>query len=55
MKARLLFLLVVTPLGVVARPLWRRRLGLGLAPRAQTYWHERRDGAIGARDLRPHA
>jgi hypothetical protein len=51
-RTRLLFLLVVTPLGVVARPLWRRRLGLGVDRRAASYWHERAGGVVTAEALR---
>jgi hypothetical protein len=51
-KTRLLFLGVVTPLGVLARPYWRRRLGLALQPRARSYWRPRRGGALRAEDLR---
>jgi hypothetical protein len=42
-KTRLLFLAVVTPLAALGRPLWRRRLGLGLDPGAETYWRRRGD------------
>ena len=52
MRTRLLFLAVVTPLGVLGRPYWRRRLGLAMQPRAETYWRRRDDGAVTAADLR---
>ena len=41
MKARLLFVFVLTPLGVLGRPYWKRRLGLALHPDAETYWQRR--------------
>ena len=41
MKIRLLFLAVVTPLAVLGRPVWRRRLGLGFDARAGSYWRGR--------------
>jgi hypothetical protein len=40
-KTRLLFLAVVTPFAVLARPIWRRRLGLGFDRGAGTYWSDR--------------
>jgi hypothetical protein len=43
-KARLLFLFVLTPLGVLGRPYWKRRLGLAFHPDAKTYWRRREGG-----------
>jgi hypothetical protein len=51
-RTRLLFILVVTPLGVLGRPLWRRQLGLTIDRGAETYWRRRRDGEVSAADLR---
>jgi hypothetical protein len=48
---RLLFLALVTPLGVAGRPLWRRMLALGSSARAHSYWRHRGD-RITAADLR---
>jgi hypothetical protein len=42
-KIRILFLAIVTPLAALGRPLWRRRLDLGSARGARTYWRARRD------------
>ena len=42
MKLRLLFLAVVTPVAVLGRPVWRRRLGLD-ARTTETYWRKRTD------------
>lgn len=52
MSTRLLFRAVVTPLGVLGRPLWRRRLGLGFDPDARSYWRQRDEGPVGADALR---
>lgn len=52
MKTRLLFVAVVTPLGVLGRPLWRRRVGVALSPRAATYWRTRERRPVTADDLR---
>jgi hypothetical protein len=51
-RTRLLFLAVFTPLGVLGRPFWRRRLGLSLAPRASSYWRRRRNMPVSDDDLR---
>jgi hypothetical protein len=51
-KTRLLFLAIVTPLGVLARPLWRRRLDLGFDPAAASYWRDRRRETITSDALR---
>jgi hypothetical protein len=40
-KTRLLFLVIVTPAAVIARPLWRRRLGLDFDRGARSYWRAR--------------
>jgi hypothetical protein len=48
---RLLYRGVIAPLAVLARPFWRRRLGLEFDPQARTYWHDRGRHRIGARDL----
>jgi len=40
-KSRLLFLAIVTPLAVLGRPVWRRRLGLRFEPGAASYWRRR--------------
>jgi hypothetical protein len=42
-KTRLLFLAIVTPLGILVRPLWRRRLDLGFDAAAASYWRDRRE------------
>ena len=52
MKTRLLFLAIVTPLGVLARPLWRRRLDLGFDPDAVSYWRDRRRERVTSDALR---
>jgi hypothetical protein len=51
-KTRLLFLAVVTPLGMLGRPLWRRRVGLALSRRAATYWRTRERRPVAPDDLR---
>ncbi len=52
MRTRLLFRGLVLPLGVVGRPLWRRRLGLGFDPKARSYWHVRDEGPVTGEALR---
>ena len=52
MKTRLLFLAIVTPLGVLGRPVWRRRLDLGFDPGATTYWRDRRREKVTSDALR---
>jgi hypothetical protein len=51
-KTRLLFLAIITPLGVLARPLWRRRLDLGFDPSAVSYWRDRRAERVTSKALR---
>jgi hypothetical protein len=51
-KTRLLFVAVFAPLGIVGRPVWRRRVGLRLSPGARTYWREREQRPVDADDLR---
>jgi hypothetical protein len=51
-KTRALFLVIVTPVGILARPLWRRRLELGFDASATTYWRDRRREKITADALR---
>ena len=53
MKIRLLFMAVVTPLAVVGRPLWRRRLGLRPATNGVTYWRRRGDAVTADALKRP--
>jgi hypothetical protein len=48
-KLRLLFFGLVTPLGVIGRPFWRRRLSKPSG--GDTYWHSRGD-TVTADDLR---
>jgi hypothetical protein len=48
-KTRLLFFGLVTPLGMIARPLWRRWLSKRRG--SATYWWQRGD-AVTADDLR---
>jgi hypothetical protein len=40
---RLLFRTVVVPLGIIARPIWRRSVPLSFDPEAATYWRRRGD------------
>jgi hypothetical protein len=54
-KTRLLFLAVFTPLGVLGRPLWRRRLGLRFSTDASTYWRDRGEERVTADALRRRA
>jgi hypothetical protein len=42
-NARFLFRAVVTPLGLLGRPVWRRRIAPHPDPQASTYWRRRRD------------
>jgi hypothetical protein len=51
-RIRLLHLLVVTPLGVLGRPLWRRRVPLGLDRSARSYWRPHPTGKVTAAALR---
>ena len=48
---RLLHRGVFVPVGVVGRPYWKRRLGIGADRGAGTYWRHRED-VVSARDLR---
>jgi hypothetical protein len=51
-KIRLLFLAVVTPIGVVGRVTWRRRLDLGFDSDKASYWRDRRGGRVTKAALR---
>jgi hypothetical protein len=46
-----LFYGVFTPVALVGRPYWRRRLGLGFDRSAATYWHDRRGRPVRGEDL----
>jgi hypothetical protein len=48
---KLLFYGLVTPLSVLARPVWARRLGIGADRKARTYWRKR-GKVVDAKDMR---
>jgi hypothetical protein len=49
--AKALFYVIVTPVAVAARPLWKRRLGLGADRKAHTYWRKHRR-VVDAKDMK---
>ena len=46
-----LFYGVFTPVALLGRPYWRRRLGLAFDRSSATYWHDRRRRTVRAGDL----